>query len=142
MSNMKRIVSVLVLLFCTLFAYSQNTFEQTITFEDGVVRECNDVAETRDHGFIVSCISIKEYGDNDALIAISPEGEITASLIHQIDGKNLKYCILLRHPDYDNEYLAIATLIDESLVQNTFAFLHIDAELNILSQSICFLGDD
>ncbi len=139
---MKRIVSVLVLVFCTLFAYSQNTFEQTITFEDGVVRECNDVAETRDHGFIVSCISIKEYGDNDALIAISPEGEITASLIHQIDGKNLKYCSLLRHPDYDNEYLAIATLIDESLVQNTFAFLHIDAELNILSQNICFLGDD
>ncbi len=131
-----------LLLLSSMSIKAQNTFEQTITFEDGVVRECNDVAETRDHGFIVSCISIKEYGDNDALIAISPEGEITASLIHQIDGKNLKYCILLRHPDYDNEYLAIATLIDESLVQNTFAFLHIDAELNILSQNICFLGDD
>ena len=121
---------------------AQSTFEQTITFEDGVVRECNAVVETDDNGFVVSCISIKEIGDNDALIAISPENEITATLIHQIEGKNLKYCGLFSHPDYDNEFLAIATLINESLVQNSFVFLHIDADLNIISQNICFLGDD
>ena len=142
MQNIKTKLLLYLLLGITINIEAQNTFEQTITFEDGVVRECNAVVETDDNGFVVSCISIKEFGDNDALIAISPEGEITATLIHQIDGKNLKYCALFRHPDYDNEFLAIATLIDESLVQNTFAFLHIDSELNIISQNICFLGDD
>ncbi len=142
MKNVKTKLLLYLLLGITISIKAQNTFEQTITFEDGVVRECNAVVETNENGFVVSCISIKEFGGNDALIAISPVGEITATLIHRIDGKNLKYCGLFRHPDYDNEYLAIATLIDESLVQNTFAFLHIDAELNILSQNICFLGDD
>ncbi len=142
MQNAKTKLLLYLLLGITMSIEAQYTFEQTLSFEDGVVRECNAVVETNDNGFVVSCISIKEYGDNDALIAISPEGEITATLIHQIDGKNLKYCGLFRHPDYDNDFLAIATLINESLVQNTFAFLHIDAELNIISQNICFLGDD
>ena len=130
------------LLMVSMSIKAQYTFKHTFSFADGVVREGNAIVETNDNDFVASCISIKEYGDNDALVAISPEGEITATLIHQIDGKNLKYSGLFRHPDYDNEFLAIATLINESLVQNTFVFLHIDAELNILSQNICFLGDD
>ena len=142
MNNIKKKLLFYLSLVISLSIEAQNTFEKTITFEDGIVRECNSIVETADHGFIISCISIHEYGDNDALIVLSPEGEITATLLHQINGKNLKYCGLFRHPEYDNEFLAIATLIEESLVQNTFVFLHIDEELNVISENLCFMGDD
>lgn len=141
---MKKILLFLVVAFAAIPGYSQSYFEKFIEPEDGVFREAEYVVETQDHGFIINCRPLYKYL-NDELIRLTADGEITHRLVFQIDGKNLKYCSLLKSQEHDDEYMAIAVLTSgyssSSYTQNELAFLRFDSDLNITSQNICPIGD-
>ena len=140
---MKKQLLFIVLAFAVITGYSQSYFEKFIEPEDGVFREAEYVVETEDHGFIISC-SARYINQNGMLLKITADGEITNRLIFQINNKDLRYCGLYKNPDQENEYIAIALLvgvINSSYVMTELAFLHLDADLNIISQNICSLDE-
>ena len=140
---MKKLLLFIVLAFIAITTYSQSYFERFIEPEDVVFREAEYVIETEDHGFIISCCPRYIY-ENDMLIRMTTDGEITNRLVFQINGKNLRYCGLYKSPDRENEYLAIAVLagfVTPSYIQTELAFLRLDSELNITSQNIFSLDE-
>ena len=142
---MKKISFLLLGLIIALSGISQNYFESMIPPTDGFKREAKLVVETHDHGYIVSCDAQYIY-HNDMLVSISPEGNVVNTLVFQIDGKNVKYSGLFRHPEFDDDYLAVATLITgdsyADYQQRELAFIRFDKELNILNQNVIDLGAD
>jgi len=142
---MKKQILLYLLFFSTISCFSQNSFEKILAPIEGNYRDAHLVVETNDHGFLVSCRSRYIY-DNDMLLSLSPEGEVTNILTFQIDGKNIKYCGLFKDNERDDEYIAIAILSSgsslSSYIQNEIAILRIDASLDIKSQILCSLGDD
>ncbi len=142
---MKKLLFLLLGLICIMSGMSQNGFETIIPYEDGIMRQGQFVVETNNNGFIVTGRAMLYYHKNDILLSIDKNGHIENSLIMQINGKNLKYCGLFKHPEYENEYLAIAVLTDNNYnnyIQNTIAFLRIDDKLNILGQDTWYLGEE
>jgi len=142
---MKKLLFLLMSLIIAISGMAQNYFEKIIPSEDGVIRHGKFVVETHNNGFIVAATTILYHHQNDFLLSIDKNGEITKSLVMQIDGKNLKYCGVFKHPEHNNEYLAIAVLTDNNYnnyIQNTIAFLRIDENLNILGQDTWYLGDE
>ena len=94
---MKKISFLLLSLLIATSSMSQTGFETIIPTEDGVFREAKHVIETTYHGFLIGLDAQDRY-QNDMLITVSSEGEVTKQLIFQIDNKNLKYCGLFCHP--------------------------------------------
>ncbi len=142
---MKKLLTLFLGVFITISGMSQNYFETFVRSDDGIIREGRHVVETTDHGYIIS-FNAKEKLNNEMLAKLSPEGEVVKQLVFQIDGKNLKYFGLYRHPENENEILAIATL-DESntmddYIQKEIAFIRFDENLNIISQTVHDFGDD
>ena len=143
--TMKKLLFLLLGLIGIMSGMSQNGFETIIPYEDGIMRQGQFVVETNNNGFIVTGRAMLYYHKNDILLSIDKNGHIENSLIMQINGKNLKYCGLFKHPEYENEYLAIAVLTDNNYnnyIQNTIAFLRIDDKLNILGQDTWYLGEE
>ena len=142
---MKKSFFLILIAFIAFASKSQNYFETLIPADDGVFREGKFVVETQDHGFIISCDAQYIY-QNDMLVKLSPDGQILKRLVFQIDNKKLKYCKLYRHPDNDNEYLAITTLISgdssPNYLQKDIALIVFDAELNVLNQTVLDFGDE
>ena len=142
---MKKLSFLLLCLIIAISGMAQNYFENIIPSEDGVLRQGHFVVETNNNGFIVAATSILYHHQNDLLLSVDKDGEIVNSLVMQIDGKNMKYCGVFKHPEHENEYLAIAVLTDDNFniyVQNTIVFLRIDENLNILGQDTWYLGDE
>ncbi|MBQ2188894.1 MAG: hypothetical protein II401_10130, partial [Bacteroidales bacterium] len=52
---MKKTITLLLVLLTTVSALSQSFFETTVPPIDNVFREAQFIAETEDHGFIVTC---------------------------------------------------------------------------------------
>ena len=142
---MKKLLSLLTIVFLAFVGISQNYFEKIILHDDNITRDAAMVIETPEHGFIVSCRSRYLY-DNDMLLSLSPEGEVTNSLAFQIDGKNMKYCGLFKDNERDDEYIAIAVLSSgnttQSCIRNEIVVLHLDVNLEIKSHQICSLGEN
>ena len=142
---MKKLLSLLAIVFLAFAGDAQNYFEKIIPYEDGIMRQGQYVVETQSNGFIVAATTILYHNQNDLLLSIDKNGNIVNSLVMQIDGKNLKYCGVFKHPEHNNEYLAIAVLTDDNFniyIQNTIVFLRIDENLNILGQDTWYLGDE
>ena len=142
---MKKLLFLLLSLIVTLSGMSQYGFKTYIPTEDGAFREGKHVVETSDHGFIISLEAQDKY-KNEILVRLSSEGAVSNKLVFQIDGKNLKYCGLFHHPENEEEYLAVATLDEgntpDTYIQKELAFVKLDADLNILSQTVYDFGDD
>ena len=142
---MKKLLLLLTIVFLAFAGEAQNYFETKIKHDDNIIRDAALVLETSDHGFIVSCRTKFIY-QNDKLLKLSPEGEVTNSLAFQIDGKNIKYCGLFKDNGQDDEYIAIAVLSNgntsQSCVRNEIAVLHLDAGLEIKSHQTCSLGEN
>ena len=142
---MKKLSFLLLGLIIALSGISQNYFETFVRSDDGILREGKHVVETKNHGYIIS-FNAKETLDNEMLACLSPEGEVVKQLVFQIDGKNLKYCGLYRHPENEDEILAIAALNEgntmDDYIQKEIAFIRFDENLNIISQTIHDFGDD
>ncbi len=142
---MKKISFLLLGLIIALSGISQNGFETIIPTEDGVFREGKLVVETTDHGFIINLEAQDRY-QNDMLVCVSSEGMVTNQLVFQIDGKNLKYCGLFRHPANEEDYLAVAALDEgatlDDYIQKELAFIRFDSDLNIKSQTVYDFGND
>ena len=142
---MKKLLSLLAIVFLAFAGDAQNYFEKIIPYEDGIMRQGQYVVETQSNGFIVAATTLLYHNQNDLLLSIDKNGNIVNSLVMQIDGKNLKYCGVFKHPEHNNEYLAIAVLTDDNFniyIQNTIAFLRIDDKLNILGQDTWYLGEE
>ena len=142
---MKKLLSLLAIVFLAFAGDAQNYFEKAILHDDNITRDAALVIETQEHGFIVSCRTKFIY-QNDMLLSLSPEGEVTNSLTFQIDGKNIKYCELFKDAERDDEYIAMAVLSSgnstQSCVRNEIAVLHLDANLEIKSHQTCGLGEN
>ena len=142
---MKKLLFLLLSLIVTLSGMSQYGFKTYIPTEHGAFREGKHVVETSDHGFIISLEAQDKY-KNEILVRLSSEGAVSNKLVFQIDGKNLKYCGLFHHPENEEEYLAVATLDEgntpDTYIQKELAFVKLDADLNILSQTVYDFGDD
>ena len=142
---MKKLLNLFLGAFITISGISQNYFETFIRSDDGILREGKHVVETKNHGYIIS-FNAKETLNNEMLAKLSPEGEVVKQLVFQIDGKNLKYFGLYRHPENENEILAIATLYEGStmndFIQKEIAFIRFDEDLNIISQTVHDFGDE
>ena len=142
---MKKLSLFILGLIIALSGLSQNGFKTFIPTEDGAFREGKHVVETNDYGFIIS-LEAQDMYKNDILVSVSSEGEVTDQLFYQIDGKNLKYCGLFRHPAYEEEYLAVATLDEgntsNDYIQKELVFIRFDSNLNIISQTVHDFGDD
>ena len=142
---MKKLLTLFLGAFITISGMSQNYFETFIRSDDGILREGKHVVETKNHGYIIS-FNAKETLDNEMLACLSPEGEVVKQLVFQIDGKNLKYFGLYRHPEDENEILAIATLYEgntmNDFIQKEIAFIRFDEDLNIISQTVHDFGDE
>ena len=142
---MKKICFITLMVISTIMGKSQNYFETLIQSEDGINREGKFAVETRDHGYIISC-DAQYIFQNDMLVKLSPEGDLTNRLLFQIDDKNIKYCGLFHHPNNDNEYLAVTALAAGSgfsdFLQHEIALIIFDNELNVLSQTIIDFGDE
>ena len=142
---MKKLLSLFLGVFITISGMSQNYFETFVRSDDDILREGKHVVETTDHGYIIS-FNAKETLNNEMLAKLSPEGEVVKQLVFQIDGKNLKYFGLYRHPENENEILAIATLYEGStmndFIQKEIAFIRFDEDLNIISQTVHDFGDE
>jgi len=106
---MKKLLLLLAIVFLAFAGDAQNYFEKAILHDDNITRDAALVIETQEHGFIVSCRTKFIY-QNDMLLKLSPEGEVTNSLTFQIDGKNIKYCELFKDAERDDEYIAMAVL--------------------------------
>ena len=140
---MKKLLLFLIIVFLAFAGDAQNFFEKIIPNEDGIMRQGQYVVETQDHGFIVACTA-PYYYQNDLLLSVDEDGEITNSLVMQIGEKILKYCGVFKHPDYNDEYLAIAVLTNDSYnyIQNSIIFLRVDDKLNILNQDVWQLDEE
>ena len=142
---MKKLLLFLIIVFLAFAGDAQNYFEKAILHDDNITRDAALVIETQEHGFIVSCRTKFIY-QNDMLLSLSPEGEVTNSLTFQIDGKNIKYCELFKDAERDDEYIAMAVLSSgnstQSCVRNEIAVLHLDANLEIKSHQTCGLGEN
>ena len=140
---MKKLLLFLIIVFIAFAGDAQNFFEKIIPNEDGIMRQGQYVVETQDHGFIVACTA-PYYYQNDLLLSVDEDGEITNSLVMQIGEKILKYCGVFKHPDYNDEYLAIAVLTNDSYnyIQNSIIFLRVDDKLNILNQDVWQLDEE
>ena len=142
---MKKLSFLLLGLIIALSGMSQNYFETFIRSDDGILREGKHVVETTNHGYIIS-FNAKETLDNEMIACLSPEGEVVKQLVFQIDGKNLKYCGLYRHPENEDEILAVAALNEgntmDDYIQKEIAFIRFDENLNIISQTVHDFGDD
>lgn len=142
---MKKLSFLLLGLIIALSGMSQNYFETFIRSDDGILREGKHVVETTNHGYIIS-FNAKETLNNEMLACLSPEGEVVKQLVFQIDGKNLKYCGLYRHPENEDEILAVAALNEgntmDDYIQKEIAFIRFDENLNIISQTVHDFGDD
>ena len=143
---MKKTLCIIMMSVMAITGFSQNYFEAFVEPEEpGVFHEADFVVETPDHGFIVSCRAQYIY-QNDILLKISPEGEVTNRLVFQIDGKSIKYCGLFNETGREGGILAIAVLTEgvssTNYIQNELAFLRFDADLNLTSQRTICLGDD
>ncbi|MBR6438273.1 MAG: T9SS type A sorting domain-containing protein [Bacteroidales bacterium] len=142
---MKKISFLLLSLLIATSSMSQTGFETIIPTEDGVFREAKHVIETTYHGFLIGLDAQDRY-QNDMLITVSSEGEVTKQLIFQIDNKNLKYCGLFCHPANEEDYLVVATLDEgttpDDYIQKELAFIRFDSDLNIISQTVYDFGDD
>ncbi len=136
---MKKLSFLLLGLIIALSGMSQNYFETFVRSDDGILREGKHVVETTNHGYIIS-FNAKETLNNEMIACLSPEGEVVKQLVFQIDGKNLKYFGLYRHPENENEILAIATLYEgntmNDFIQKEIAFIRFDEDLNIISQTV------
>ena len=144
-NRMKKLSFLLLGLIIALSGMSQNYFETFVRSDDDILREGKHVVETTDHGYIIS-FNAKETLDNEMLASLSPEGEVVKQLVFQIDGKNLKYFGLYRHPENENDILAVATLDEgntmNDYIQKEIAFIRFDNDLNIISQTVHDFGDD
>ena len=142
---MKKLSFILLGLIIALSGMSQNYFETFVRSDDDILREGRYVVETTEHGYIIS-FNAKEILDNEMLASLSPEGEVVKQLVFQIDGKNLKYCGLYRHPENENEILAVATLGEGNTIgdyiQKEIAFIRFDENLDIISQTVHDFGDE
>lgn len=142
---MKKLLTLFLGAFITISGMSQNYFETFVRSDDGILREGKHVVETTNHGYIIS-FNAKETLNNEMLACLSPEGEVVKQLVFQIDGKNLKYFGLYRHPENENEILAIATLYEgntmNDFIQKEIAFIRFDEDLNIISQTVHDFGDE
>ena len=142
---MKKLFTLFLGVFITIGGMSQNYFETFVRSDDGILREGKHVVETTNHGYIIS-FNAKETLNNEMLACLSPEGEVVKQLVFQIDGKNLKYCGLYRHPENEDEILAVAALNEgntmDDYIQKEIAFIRFDENLNIISQTVHDFGDD
>ena len=142
---MKKLTFLLLGLIIALSGMSQNYFETFVRSDDDILREGKHVVETTDHGYIIS-FNAKEILDNEMLASLSPEGEVVKQLVFQIDGKNLKYFGLYRHPENENDILAVATLDEgntmNDYIQKEIAFIRFDENLDIISQTVHDFGDE
>ena len=142
---MKKLSFILLGLIIALSGMSQNYFETFVRSDDDILREGKHVVETTDHGYIIS-FNAKETLNNEMLAKLSPEGEVVKQLVFQIDGKNLKYCGLYRHPENENEILAVATLGEGNTIgdyiQKEIAFIRFNENLDIISQTVHDFGDE
>ena len=144
---MKKLLSLCLGLFITICGFSQSYFETFIRSDDGIKREGKYVVETPGHGYVIS-FNVKVGSDiyNEMLASLSSEGEVLKQLVFQINGKNLIYCGLFRHPENENEILAVATLVEgnntDDYIQKEIAFIRFDEDLNIISQTVHDFGDE
>ena len=142
---MKKTITLLLVLLTTVSALSQSFFETTVPPIDNVFREAQFIAETEDHGFIVTCLA-HHLDETDMILSIGPDGQVRNRFIEQIQNKHPKYCGVFRHPDKDDTYVVVAVLSlgheCSDYRQNAIAFIRVDANLNIISQNILELGDD
>ena len=144
---MKKLLSLFLGLIITISGFSQNYFETFIRSDDGIKREGKYVVETPGHGYVIS-FNVKVGSDiyNEMLASLSSEGEVLKQLVFQINGKNLIYCGLFRHPENENEILAVATLYEgntmNDFIQKEIAFIRFDEDLNIISQTVHDFGDE
>ena len=111
---MKKLSFLLLGLIIAISGMAQNYFEKIIPSEDGIMRQGHFVVETHNNSFIVAATSILYHHQNDLLLSVDKDGEIINSLDMQFDGKNMKYCGVFKHPEHENEYLAIAVLTDDN----------------------------
>jgi len=144
---MKKLSFLLMGLIIALSGMSQNYFETFIRSDDGIKREGKYVVETPGHGYVIS-FNVKVGSDiyNEMLASLSSEGEVLKQLVFQINGKNLIYCGLFRHPENENEILAVATLVEgnntDDYIQKEIAFIRFDDDLNVISQTVHDFGDE
>ena len=142
---MKKTITFLLVLITIVSAHAQSFFETILPPIDNVFREAQFIAETEDHGFIVTCLA-HHLDETDMILSIGPDGQVRNRFLGQIQDKTPKYCGVFRHPDKDDTYVVVAVLSlgheCSNYMQNAIAFIRVDANLNVISQNILELGDD
>jgi hypothetical protein len=140
MSNMKRIVSVLVLVFCTLFAYSQNTFEKTYDKLDPA--SIRFALETTDNNYLFLITPSSIDFTNDYVLKVSSSGEIIGSYNYEIADGILKYLGIFKNPNNEDLFIIPALVCNnEDGMSTEIAILLLDDNMNFVDEKRCGFSD-
>lgn len=142
---MQKALLTIIIVCAAVTNLAQTAFSLEVPPEDNKFRDGMFVVEMPGEGFVVSCQPPYIY-ENNMLITLSLNGEITNRLIMQLEGKNLEYCDLFRHPQNVGEFVGLAILTESisanEFVQNSMAFIRFDKDLDVIDYNVWHLGDD